>query len=141
MAEHDAVPALSAERTAAQTFTLRNDRGAELQIGMAGAEGSFTPGELLQAAVAGCAALSAEAQLAHKLGPDYEMTATVAASVDEAADLIESIAVTLTAEMPGLDGPAREKLVEQAERVIDRLCTVKRSVNHGVAATAAVQPR
>lgn len=141
MAEHDAVPALTAKRTAARTFTLRNDRGAQLQIGMAGAEGAFTPGELLQAAVTGCAALSAEAQLAHTLGPDYEMTATVAASVDEAADLMESITVTLAAAMPELDDAAREKLVEQAERVIDRLCTVKRSVNHGVAATAAVQPR
>ena len=141
MAEHEAVPALTVHRTAARAFTLRNDRGAELQLGMAGEDGSFTPGELLQAAVAGCAALSAEAQLAHKLGPGYEMTATTAASVDEAADLIESITVTLAAEMTELDDAARAKLVEQAERVIDRLCTVKRSVNHGIAATAVVQPR
>ncbi|HZK31805.1 MAG TPA: OsmC family protein [Corynebacterium sp.] len=140
MSEYPSIDSLSAERTAPQTLTLRNGRGAELKIGMEGAAGSFTPGELLQAAVAGCAALSAEAQLAHELGRDYEMSALMKSSVDEEADRLESITVTLRADMSDLDEPTRQKLITRAERVIERLCVVKRSVNHGVQATAEVVP-
>lgn len=133
------LPVLTAERTSAKTLTVRNGRGAELHIGMAEAEGSFSPGELLQAAVTGCAALSAEAQLAHELGDDFEMTASTEAVTNEADNRIDQLIVDIAADMSELGPQDREKLITRSERVIDRLCTVKRSLNHGVDSTATVR--
>ncbi|WP_109471990.1 OsmC family protein [Ornithinimicrobium cavernae] len=126
------VPALISERVSPATYLVRNDRGAELRIGTPGADGSFSPGELLQAAAAGCAALSAEAQLVNRLGEDFSATATVEALLNVDENRFESLRTLIEADMSQLDPEKRDRLIASAERSIDRLCTVKRSLNHGV---------
>jgi len=80
MKDGDELQDLVAERTANKTLTVTDSTGATLKIGPLGAAGAFSPGELLQAAIAGCTALSAEAQIANVLGEDFEMRAVVNAN-------------------------------------------------------------
>ena len=65
-------PELRGEREGKGVYVLRNGRGGEVRVGVAGTPDSFTPGELLQMAVATCAALSADHVLGSRLGHDFE---------------------------------------------------------------------
>lgn len=132
------IPPLSVERAGPWTYTLNNGRSAELQIGMEGAEGSFSPVELLMAALAGCAALSAEAQLAHRLGEEFKTTSTVEATYNAEENRIESLLNRIVTDMSALDPERREKLIASTERSIGKLCTVKRSLSHSVDSTSEV---
>ena len=139
MATGEPTPSLTAERTGPKTYTARNDRGAEVVMGSPGAEGCFTPVELLQAAVAGCTALSAEAQLAYSLGDDFEATATVEALLDSEENRIDELITRIDADMSGLAPERRDRLIASAERFIARLCTVKRTLEHGTENTTEVR--
>lgn len=136
MAEN--TPALTAERTAPWTLTVDNGRGATLQIGLSGAPDSFSPVELLQAALAGCAALSGEAQLAHRLGEDFELSSTVEAVHNPETNLIEALSNRIVADLSELDPEKREKLIASTQRSIAKLCTVKRSLAEGITTTTEV---
>ena len=135
------LPPLSAERTGPHAYLARNDRGAQVRIGPPGAADSFTPGELLQAALAGCAALSAEAQLAHHLGEDFEATATTEGIHHTGDNRIAAFSTSILADMSTLDDAQCARLIASAERFIERLCTVKRTVTHGADNTARVEAR
>lgn len=141
MATPSTIPALKAKRTGPKTYTVRSQSGAELQIGALGAEGSFSPVELLQAAVAGCVGLSAEAQLVSRLGEDFEATSTVEAVKHADANRLEQLTSQMTVDFSQLDEAATDKLIASAERFIAQLCTVKRTLSHGVAAASEVQAR
>lgn len=139
MSDDASVPALTAQRTAPATYTVRNANGGEFRIGAPGADdGSFTPVELLQAAAAGCAALSAEAKLANRLGEDFDAVSTVEAELNMDDNRIERLVTSIEADMSELDAETRQKLIASAERSIDSLCTVKRTLNHGTANTTGV---
>ena len=129
---------LIATRTGPWTLSVDNGRGATLAIGMDGAADSFSPIELLQAALAGCAALSAEAQLVDKLGADTPVTSTVQAAYDRDANRLTHLSTTLTTDMTPLPAERIEKLIQAAERSVGRLCTVKRSLAHGIEATTTI---
>ena len=140
MADNVSIPDLTARRTGANTYTVRSISGAELTIGAPGAEGAFSPVELLQAAIAGCASLSAEAQLTNRLGDGFEATTTVAAVYDAEENRVRKLVAAIGADMSELDAETQRKLVASAERAIQRLCTVKRSFDHGVETATEVQP-
>ncbi|BAU95443.1 OsmC family protein [Corynebacterium suranareeae] len=127
---------IKATRTSPNTYTVVNDSGAELRVSAPGVPGTFSPRELLQAAVVGCASLSAEAQLAHQLGQDFQASATVEAK--ETTGLITDLLYTLHVDMQGLDKHAQDKLIASAARKIDRLCAVKRSIHHGINTEAVI---
>lgn len=129
---------LTATRTGAWTYTVDNGRGASLDIGLEGADGTFSPVELLQAALAGCAALSAEAQLVNKLGENAEVSSVVDFTHDPETNRINSLTNLISADMSSLEPERREKLSAAAERSIGVLCTVKKSLNHGVEASTTV---
>lgn len=129
---------VTATRTGPWTLSVDNGRGATLTIGMEDAEGSFSPVELLQAALAGCAALSAEAQLVDKLGADASVSSTAKAAYDRDTNRITHLSNTIAADMASLPAERIEKLIQAAERSVGRLCTVKRSLTHGIEATTTV---
>ena len=129
---------VTATRTGPWTLSVDNGRGATLTIGMEGAEGSFSPVELLQAALAGCAALSAEAQLVDKLGADASVSSTAKAAYAPDTNRITHLSNTITADMDSLPVERINKLIQAAERSVGRLCTVKRSLTHGIEATTTV---
>lgn len=133
------IPSLTAERTSSATYTVRNDRGAELRIGLPGAGNSFSPVELLQAAAAACAALSAEAQFVGRLGHDFNATTTVEANLNFDENRVGSLVTQIDIDMSELDPEKRDKLIASAERSIDRLCTVKRTLDHGTEISTKVR--
>lgn len=139
MTVRDPLPQVNAVRTRKDLYTIRNDQGAELRVAGPGTEGAFTPGELLQAALAGCSALSADAQLASKLGPDFEATITVDATRDDEDNRVAEMLVTLTTDMSALSDEEREKLLVRTDRLVERLCAIKRSLNIGVQSDVTVQ--
>lgn len=131
---------LTVERAGTGFLTIANTRGATLTAGGQGAEAAFSPEELLQAALAACSVLSAETQLAHVLGEDFDLEATTTATRNDEGDRVEALDVQLDVDMSTLDDAAREKLLTRTDRVIERLCAIKRSLNHGITATAQVKP-
>lgn len=133
------LPALTAERTSSGTYVARNERGAEVQIGMPGASDSFSPVELLQAAIAGCAALSAESKFVQRLGEDFTATATVEASENVGERRVEDFFALIEADMSELDQATQDKLMASAQRSIDRLCAIKRTLGHGATGAAEVR--
>ncbi|ANE03655.1 OsmC family protein [Corynebacterium crudilactis] len=129
---------IKATRTSPNTYTVVNDSGAQLHISTPGVPGTFSPAELLQAAVAGCASLSAEAQLAHHLGPDFQATATVDST--ESAGLITDLLFQLQVDLQGLDPAAQDKLLASTAKKIDRLCAIKRSIHNGINTQTVIVP-
>ncbi|MFJ2469820.1 MULTISPECIES: OsmC family protein [Micrococcaceae] len=139
MAGHAPIPELVAQRTSSGTYTVRNSAGAELRIGAPGAAGAFSPVELLQAALAGCASLSAEAQLVSRLGEEFDAVTTVNAVYDAEQNRVEELITRITVDSSELDQSDHDRLVSSAVRIIDKLCTVKRSLNAGIEATTELE--
>lgn len=122
-------PALWAERTGTRAYTGRNERGAEVLIG--DGDGVFTPGELLQIALAACSGLSADHRLAHSLGQDFAAVVGVSKEKNEAENRYEHLTVEIVTDLSGLDEQARARLLERAELAIERSCTVGRTLDAG----------
>lgn len=139
MTVRDPLPRVTALRTATNLYTIRNDQGAEIRVAGPGTEGAFTPGELLQAALAACSALSADAQLASKLGDDFEGSVTVDATRHDEDNRVEGLVATVNADMSHLSADERDKLLERTDRIITRLCAIKRSLNAGIESSVVVK--
>ena len=133
--EESPSPALWAERTGKRAYTGRNARGAEVLIGDSKADGVFSPGELLQIALAACSALSADHRLAHSLGDDFDAVVGVSNEKNDAENRYESMTVEVVTDMSMLDEEARAKMLERAELAIERQCTVARTLAAGAGHT------
>lgn len=121
--------ALWAERTGTRAYTGRNARGAQVLVG--DGDGEFTPGELLQLALATCSGLSADHRLAHTLGADFAADIGVANVKNEAENRYESLTVEIVTDLSGLDEATRQRTTERAEMAIERHCTVGRTLDAG----------
>ena len=121
------------DRTGRHTFTATNGRGAEVTIGRDGAEGAFTPGELLLAAIAGCSAVTSESMLIRRLGESAKLRVHADRSkAPEDPHKFSEVQVSFDVDLSGIEDDAeRTKLVDAVERAIERLCTVSRSVEEG----------
>lgn len=122
--------AMKATRTNQNEYTVTNQDGTSLKVSPHGTPGAFSPGELLQAALLGCASLSADAQLSHMLGADFDAEASVKST--EADNFITDMLFEFQIKTEGLDDAEREKIIKAAAKKIERLCIVKRSLNKGV---------
>ncbi len=125
-------PFVVAERTEPRVYVGRNERGAEVRIGFPGAEGTFSPGELLRLAAAGCAAISADHALASRLGDDFDASFSVrGAKPTDGEDRYEYIDTIMEVDWSELDPEKLEPLLERVHRAIDRYCTVGHTLEHG----------
>lgn len=117
-------------RDGKHSFTASNGRGARVAIGREGAPESFTPGELLLAAIAGCSAVTTENLLVRRLGDSAELVLRADRDKDpEDQHKFSSIRVRFDVDLSGIeDGTERDRLVDAAERAVRRFCTVSRSV-------------
>lgn len=122
--------AMKATRTNQNEYTVTNQDGTSLKVSPHGTPGAFSPGELLQAALLGCASLSADAQLSHILGADFDAEASVKST--EADNFITDMLFEFQIKTEGLDDAEREKIIKAAAKKIERLCIVKRSLNKGI---------
>ena len=113
---------VTVERTA-DGFVARNGRGAELDFGTGGDDTSFTPVELLLAALGGCNIVTVEpltAQRGHRL---VRLVATVE-SEKITPNRLGTITMTYDVELPPGDPDAAQVFHDVALRVHAKACTV-----------------
>ena len=126
---------LEVERTGEHAFAGRNERGAEVRIGRKGAEGAFSPAELLQIAAAGCSAVTAEELITRRIGEDAKFRVTVSADRREGASELDAVHVAFDVDVSGLTADQRDALAGAVDRAIERLCTVSRTLKKGIPVT------
>jgi uncharacterized OsmC-like protein len=126
---------LEVQRDGRHSFVGRNDRGAEVRLGRAGAEGAFSPAELLQIAAAGCSAVTAEELITRRVGEDAKFRVTVDADRREGASELDAVHVAFDVDVSTLVADQREALAGAVDRAIERLCTVSRTLKKGIPVT------
>ncbi|MFE3258952.1 OsmC family protein [Nocardia sp. NPDC059091] len=122
---------LWAERTGTRAYTGRNNRGGEVLIASAGVPGAFTPGELLKIALAGCTGLSADFTLARRLGESFDATVHVSGDADRENEVYPELNEEFELDLSELDAETRERLLVAAQRAVDKVCTVGRTLEAG----------
>jgi uncharacterized OsmC-like protein len=128
---------LDVRRVGQHEFAGHNDRGATVRIGRAGAEGAFSPGELLQLAVAACGAVTAENLITRRVG-DTAFTVRAGARRREGAHEYDALHVGFDIDVSGLDEAGRAQLESVVRGAIASLCTVSRTVEAGVPVKLAI---
>ncbi|WP_284749753.1 OsmC family protein [Amycolatopsis sp. RTGN1] len=126
---------LEVQRDGQHSFVGRNDRGASVRLGRTGAEGAFSPAELLQIAAAGCSAVTAEELITRRVGEDAKFRVTVSADRREGASELDAVHVAFDVDVSTLAGDQREALAGAVDRAIERLCTVSRTLKKGIPVT------
>ena len=117
----------SVERVGEHTWIGRNERGGEVRISSNDAEGTFSPGELLQLAVASCSTVTIEEMVTRRSGPDARVDATVTRDRAPGTYEFQRISVTLDVDVDGSD----EALIRALRKAIERQCTISRTVEQG----------
>ncbi|MGW3958414.1 OsmC family protein [Amycolatopsis sp. NPDC005003] len=126
---------LEVERTGEHAFVGRNERGAEVRLGRKGAEGAFSPAELLQIAAAGCSAVTAEELITRRVGEDAKFRVAVTADRREGASELDAVHVAFDVDVSALTADQRDALAGAVDRAIERLCTVSRTLKKGIPVT------
>jgi uncharacterized OsmC-like protein len=126
---------LEVQREGEHAFVGRNERGAEVRIGRKGAEGAFSPAELLQIAAAGCSAVTAENLITRRIGEDSKFRVGVTADQREGASELDGVHVAFDVDVSSLPASEREALAGAVDRAIERLCTVSRTLKKGIPVT------
>ena len=121
-------PQLSLERIGTRVFTARTPSGVTLKVGPAQEADCISPGQLLQLALAGCAAMSADARLAHALGEDYECRWEASADFAAREDLYTALKAVCHADFSGLSEADVAKTTSRVTAAIERACTVSRTL-------------
>ncbi|MDO5049758.1 MAG: OsmC family protein [Actinomycetaceae bacterium] len=122
--------ALWLERVGKGSYVAHNSKGASVPVGHA--EGEFSPGELLQVALAGCNATSSDARYSAALGDDYKAMVGVEGEWDKETNRYLNMVIEIVTDMSGLSDEEREKLETRVRRSIDRHCTVGHTLNAGM---------
>lgn len=125
--------------TGSHTFEATNARGAKALVGRSGADGVFSPGELLLAAVAACVGVTADSLVVRRVGEDAAFR-VVADRTKESEDAHEFLAISseLEVDMSALDDEQRQALITAVDRAVDRLCTVSRTIKKGTPVTLTI---
>ncbi|MGQ4512344.1 OsmC family protein [Streptomyces sp. DW26H14] len=126
---------LEIERTGTHEFRARNARGAQVRIGRVDGEGSFTPGELLQLAAAGCAAVTVEELVVRRSGEDARFVATAGNDRRPGSHEYDALHVSLDVDLSSLDEAARERVAAAIRTAVERECTVSRTIEKGTPVT------
>ena len=121
------------ERVAAGSYTVRNERGGTITVGQ-GADGEFTPVELLLTAIGTCTAIDVDVLTSRRAEPsEFTVEAGAEKVRDALGNRLTDIAVTFHVSFPeGEAGDAaRELLPGAVRRSHDSLCTVSKTVELG----------
>ena len=127
-------------RVAAGEYTVTNERGGKIQVGT-GANGEFTPVELLLAAIGACTSIDVDVLTSRRAEPAAFTVEVEAEKVrDTAGNRLTDIAVTFHVSFPEGEGgdAARALLPGAVRRSHDSLCTVGKTVEVGTAITATI---
>jgi uncharacterized OsmC-like protein len=119
------------ERTGTRRYTGYSSRGAEVLVGSEDVEGVFTPGELLKIALAACSGMSTDQPLARRLGDDYKAVVRASGAADRDQERYPLLEETLELDLSGLSGEEKERLLVVANRAVELVCTVGRTLKSG----------
>jgi putative redox protein len=131
---------VSIARVAAGEYTVTNERGGKIQVGT-GADGEFTPVELLLAAIGACTSIDVDVLTSRRAEPAAFTVEVGAEKVrDTAGNRLTDIAVTFHVSFPEGEGgdAARALLPGAVRRSHDSLCTVGKTVELGTPITATI---
>ena len=114
------------ERTGRRSYLGHNDRGATVLMADSddGLPGSFTPGELLKLALAGCSGMTCDRNAARRLGDDFAATIVIESVTHETEDRYAGFTTRVLLDTTGLDETERAALVATLTRAIATGCTV-----------------
>ncbi|ACU34974.1 OsmC family protein [Actinosynnema mirum] len=129
------VSGVEVTRVGEHVFEARNERGAAVRLGRAGQDGVFSPVELLLAAAAGCAAVTAENLVVRRVG---DLSARAEEVRAEGGHELAEVPVALDYDLSALDGAQREALAVAVRRAVEGLCTVTRTLKLPVPAPLAL---
>lgn len=128
----DTFRSVDIERTSVGKYVVRNARGASITIGSGGEDDSFTPVELLLAAIGGCTAIDVDPVVSRRAEPvEFVVTTTGDKIRDESGgNRMVNLAVEFRVTFPaGEEGDAARAMAPRAVQMShDRLCTVSRTV-------------
>ena len=131
---------VSIARDTAGKYTVSNERGGTIPVGT-GADGEFTPVELLLAAIGACTAVDVDVLTSRRAEPTAFTVEVGAEKIrDAAGNRLTDIAVTFHVSFPeGAGGDAaRELLPGAVRRSHDSLCTVSKTVELGTPVASKV---
>lgn len=137
----DTFRSVQIERTSVGNYVARNVRGGSMSLGT-GEDSSFTPVELLLAAIGGCSAVDVDHITSRRAEPTQFFVAVTGDKIrdESGGNRMQNITVEFTVTFPaGADGDrAREALPRSLQQSHDRLCTVSRTVELGAPVSIAV---
>jgi uncharacterized OsmC-like protein len=128
------------ERTGSRRYVGYSSRGAQVFVGSEDVEGVFTPGELLKIALAACSGMATDGPLTHRLGEDYRAVITVSGAADRDQECYPLLQETLEIDLSGLTAEDAARLVVVANRAVDQVCTVGRTLKSGTTVTFEIAP-
>jgi uncharacterized OsmC-like protein len=140
----DTVRSVDIERTSIGRYVVRNVRGGSISVGT-GEEDSFTPVELLLAALGGCTAIDVDLITSRRAeASEFVVKVTGDKIRDEAGgNRMDNLRVEFIVTFP--DGEAgdaaRQALPRSVQMSHDRLCTVSRTVELGTPVSTVIVPR
>ncbi|MEU1589759.1 OsmC family protein [Micromonospora sp. NPDC005710] len=130
----DTFRSVAIERTSLGNYVVRNSRGGSVSLGT-GEDDSFTPVELLLAAIGGCTAVDVDHITSRRAEPtEFAVAVTGDKIRDEGGgNRMRNLRVEFTVTFPeSPDGDAaRAALPRSLQQSHDRLCTVSRTVELG----------
>jgi putative redox protein len=141
MTTDDARRQVRIDRTRNSHYAVTNVRGATISVGD-GSDESFTPVELLLAAIGGCTAVDVDLVTSRRAEPQEFHVAVEATKVrDEQGNHLADIEVTFKIVFPdGQDGDnARAVLPDIVRKSHERLCTVSRTVELATPITSRIE--
>jgi uncharacterized OsmC-like protein len=127
----EAMTELWVERTGTRRYTGYSSRGAQVLVGSEDVEGVFTPGELLKIALAACSGMSTDEPLARRLGDDYKAVVRVSGPADREQERYPLLEETLELDLSGLSDEEKQRVLVVANRAVDLVCTVGRTLKSG----------
>ena len=129
----DAHRQVSIERVEAGSYTVTNERGGTITVGR-GADGEFSPVELLLAAIGACTAIDVDVLTSRRAEPTAFTVEVGAEKVRDAlGNRLTDLAVTFHVSFPEGEGgdAARDLLPGAVRRSHESLCTVSKTVELG----------
>jgi uncharacterized OsmC-like protein len=119
------------QRTGVRRYTGHSSRGAQVLVGSEDVDGVFTPGELLKIALAACSGMASDHPLARRLGDDYRAVIRVSGPADRDQERYPLLEETLELDLSGLTEAEAERLRIVANRAVEQVCTVGRTLKSG----------